>query len=224
MKITALIENTTSKQDIKPQHGLSLYIETQKHKILIDTGSDDTFLSNAQKLGIDISAVDIMIITHGHYDHGGGLKTFMLANKTAKVYVQATAFDRHYTKILGLFKINVGINNTLMTNSQIVLVDGDMHIDDEIRLITYPTGNKLLPKFNKSLFVKKDNRYIRDVFDHEQSVIIADNKTVLIGGCAHRGIVNIINDAEQKKGKPIDVCISGFYLFNPLTKATVMLA
>ena len=220
MKITVLIENTTINDDLKPQHGLSLYIETKKHKLLVDVGCDGLFLENARKLGIDISKVDTLIITHGHYDHGGGLRAFLEVNKKAKVYLQATAFDRHFMRVLKFIKINIGLDNKLKVNPQIILVDGDCRIDGEIMLIADPTGKELLSKFNKPLWAKQGKHSAPDEFAHEQSVIISENKTVLIGGCAHRGIANIIADAKVKIETPIDVCVSGFHLFNPITKAT----
>lgn len=220
MEITVLVENTTINSDIKPKHGLSLYIETKKHKMLVDVGKNDLFLKNAAQLGIDIAAVDTLIITHGHSDHGGGLKYFFEANKTAKVYVQESAFDSHYASFLGIVKANVGLDEKLKMHPQIILVRGDMKIDDELFLITNPASNKLKPKFNKPLFEKREGKIIRDEFMHEQSLVISDEKIVLVGGCAHRGIINILEDAEAKIGKPVDVCISGFHLFNPLSKMT----
>lgn len=201
-------------------HGLSLYIETNKHKLLVDTGNGDLFLKNAQKLGIDISTVDTVIITHGHSDHGGGLKYFFEVNKTAKVYIQSSAFNQHYTKALGFIKINIGLDESLKIHPQVILLNGDTHIDNELFLITNPSYKELIPKFNKSLLEKHGKKFIKDNFEHEQSIIISEDKIVLIGGCAHRGIVNIITDAETKIKDKMDYCISGFHLFNPATKAT----
>lgn len=76
MKITTLIENAHASGNLISEHGLSLYIETKKHKILFDTGQSNAFILNAEKLNIDLKQVDIVIISHGHYDHIGGLIHF----------------------------------------------------------------------------------------------------------------------------------------------------
>ena len=92
MKITCLAENTTSRPDIEAEHGLSLYIETNGKKILFDMGQGELFIRNAKRLGIDLSDVDIAVISHGHYDHGGGLRSFLEINKKAPVYISEHAF------------------------------------------------------------------------------------------------------------------------------------
>nr|MCR5715363.1 MBL fold metallo-hydrolase [Lachnospiraceae bacterium] len=86
MKITALVENTT-KSDCPTEHGLSLYIETARHNILFDTGQTTLFADNAERFGVDLSSVDLCMLSHGHYDHGGGLKKFTLCNDHAKIYM-----------------------------------------------------------------------------------------------------------------------------------------
>ena len=92
MKITTLLENGACGAELGSAHGLSLYIETPKHKILFDMGPDEQFLSNAEKLGVDLKAVDLAILSHGHYDHGGGLEAFCKLNDTAKIYLRQGAF------------------------------------------------------------------------------------------------------------------------------------
>ena len=99
MKIISLVENTSVNEEIKAEHGLSLYIEAKKHKILFDMGQTTLFLENAGKLGIDLSQVDVAILSHGHYDHGGGLEKFLEINKKAYVYVNQYAFDAYYNGI-----------------------------------------------------------------------------------------------------------------------------
>ena len=71
--------------DIISEHGLSLFIETEEHKILFDMGQSDAFIKNALSLGIDIAKVDIAVISHGHYDHGGGLRYFLELNRSAPI-------------------------------------------------------------------------------------------------------------------------------------------
>ena len=96
MKITALTENTPFNDNISAEHGLSLYIETEKHNILFDMGQTSLFAENAKKLGIDLTKVDIAVLSHGHYDHGGGLTEFLKINKTAPVYINRYAFGDYY--------------------------------------------------------------------------------------------------------------------------------
>ena len=105
MKITALMENTSSSPDIACEHGLSLYIEACGKKILFDMGQSDAFAQNAKRLGVDLAAVDVAILSHGHYDHGGGVLTFFEENDRAPLYVSERAFAQHYNgteKYIGL--------------------------------------------------------------------------------------------------------------------------
>ena len=96
MKIVTLLENTACDAGLCAAHGLSLYIETPKHKILFDMGPDARFLDNAKKLGVDLSAVDIAVLSHGHYDHGGGLRAFCEINSQADIFIHTDAFGDFY--------------------------------------------------------------------------------------------------------------------------------
>ena len=86
MIIKALVENTSISEDFASEHGLSLYIETKNHKILFDVGASELFLQNAKKLDVNIADVDFLVISHGHYDHGGGLKTFLKENTKPRYF------------------------------------------------------------------------------------------------------------------------------------------
>ena len=76
MIIKTLVENTSISKDFGNEHGLILYIETNALKILFDVGASELFLENAKKLDVNISDIDYLIISHGHYYHGGGLRMF----------------------------------------------------------------------------------------------------------------------------------------------------
>ena len=96
MKITTLMENTACSPEFACEHGLSLYIETGKRKLLFDAGQSGAFAENAGKLGIDLRQVDAFVLSHGHYDHGGGLPRFLEVNRQAMIYVNQFAFEPHY--------------------------------------------------------------------------------------------------------------------------------
>ena len=88
MKIITLVENTTENECFTAEHGLSIYIETEKHKLLLDTGQTDALIHNAETLGIDLSEVDTVILSHGHYDHSGGILPFSMINNKAQIIMQ----------------------------------------------------------------------------------------------------------------------------------------
>lgn len=212
MKITALVENV-SNSELKEKHGLSLYIETKEHKLLFDLGPDDTLFQNSRRRDIDLSQVDTVIISHGHQDHGGALESFLKRNTKAKIYIQRSAFEKHYSK-RGYLKINIGLEPRLMENPRLVLLDGDFKIDGELTLFTVKHSEKYYSSANDTLFEGKE----KDKFRHEQHLLITEDKKVLITGCSHTGIVNIMEKA--KKFKP-EICVGGYHLYSPTTFQTV---
>ena len=105
MKITALTENTAARAELGSEHGLSLFIETAETALLFDMGQSDLFARNAEKLHIDLREAELAVLSHGHYDHGGGLRTFLALNDHAPVYLSRYAFDEAYNaegKYIGL--------------------------------------------------------------------------------------------------------------------------
>ena len=202
MKITALTENTPFNDNISAEHGLSLYIETEKHNILFDMGQTSLFAENAKKLGIDLTKVDIAVLSHGHYDHGGGLTKFLKINKTAPVYINRYAFGDYYN---GTEKY-IGLDKSLQNEERIVFVDEILEIDDELCL--YSCNNKIQNHYLGSfgLNMKCDGKFMPDEFKHEQYLLINENgKRVLISGCSHKGVMDITEWFEP------DVLVGGFH-------------
>ena len=202
MKIISLVENTSVNHDIEAEHGLSLYIEYKNHKILFDMGQTDLFLKNAKKLGVDLSQVDIAILSHGHYDHGGGLEEFLKINKKAYVYISQYAFDTYYN---GKEKY-IGLNPSLKDNRRLIFTNGKVEVEEGITLYHCNDRVKRYDLGSFGLNVKREQEYVPDDFRHEQYMLIEENgKQILFSGCSHKGILNIAEWFQP------DVLIGGFH-------------
>ena len=211
MKIISLVENTT-KKDFKTAHGLSLYIETGLHKILFDVGPDETLFENTEKLKVNLEDVDTVIISHGHYDHGGALEKFLKVNSKAKIWAQKDAFyKKHFS---GNREKDIGLKEELAESPRFMLLEGGVRIDDELEIFTINDSSKCHSEANDCLY-EEDKQ---DKFNHEQYLLIHGERPVLVLGCGHKGIVNIM-DAAQKY-KPA-YCVGGYHLFNPNTNVTI---
>ncbi len=201
MKITVLCENTTSNESLAYEHGLSLYIETESHKILFDMGQSDIFYENALKLGVDLKKVDIAVLSHGHYDHGGGLRKFLQVNNKAKVYLSSRAFEPHYNG-----EKYIGLDVSLQDNKRLVFVDDEYEITQDMTLYSCKKESRDWEINSGGLSTVKDGEKIPDSFLHEQYLYIAENgRKVLISGCSHKGVANIINCFD------VDTVIGGFH-------------
>lgn len=224
MKITVLAENSVceiNSSNVKAENGLSLFIEFEERKIVFDTGQSDLFIQNAVRLGIDLSQVDYLIISHGHFDHGGGLKHFLKINKRAKIFLHINAVHKYYTRIFGFIPYYVGLDQKIISqNSRINFIEEDTQIDDKIILLegfpeTFPQ-----PEANNALFEKTRNRFVIDKFKHEIVMLLIENdEIVLFSGCSHSGIINIIEEVKLfSKAMRIKATFGGFHIHNSISK------
>lgn len=202
LKITALAENTTANENFESEHGLSLYIETSNEKILFDMGQTTLFADNAAKLGIDLSSVDIAVLSHGHYDHGGGLAHFLSINKTAPVYLSRYAFGDYYN---GTEKY-IGLDKSLKENPRLVFTDDVSGIGKGLTLFSCNVAPKKFELGSFGLKEFKNGAFTPDPFLHEQYLLIeTEGKRILISGCSHKGVLNIV------KWFTPDVLVGGFH-------------
>ena len=202
MKITVLSENYTSAKEIVAEHGLSLYIETNGKNILFDMGQSSSFFENAKKMNIDIKKADAAILSHGHYDHGGGAEIFLSENTNAPLYVNANAFGDYYSK-----NGYIGLDKKIKTKSNIVLIDKKTDIFDFCSLYMAECVPQNEKNYSSGLEKEISGVKIQDDFLHEQYMLVEENgKRILFSGCSHRGILNIM-----ERFKP-DIFMGGFHL------------
>ena len=202
MKITVLAENTTCREDCGAEHGLSLLVETNGHIILFDAGQTTLFAANARTLGVDLGAVEMAVLSHGHYDHGGGLMEFLRLNDHAPVYVSEHAFEPHYN---GGEKY-IGLDAELTENDRVIAVADRRSLLSGIELIPWGDEPPACPVESAGLSVMCNGSLVPEDFRHEQYMLVEEKgRRVLFSGCSHKGILNIMN-----RFRP-DVLVGGFH-------------
>lgn len=210
MKIKIIIENTVFQADAKAELGFCAYIETKNHhKILFDTGQTGLFADNAKIFEIQIDQIDSLVLSHGHYDHTGGLQRFLLLNDHANIYVKEGYDSNKYNKVGKYIGLPKGIE----------IPPHRLHIVKETTEIS--EGVFISPKITifdphethfTHLTIRNGEDCREDTFDDEQYLAIVNNgKLSIISGCAHRGIVNTITSATQTFHLPIDLVMGGFH-------------
>ena len=216
MRIINLVENEPGDSGCEAAHGLSFYVETENHKLLFDSSPSEVVIRNAKTLGVDLSAVDTVILSHGHYDHSGGILPFVELNSRAKIYMQHNAGGEYYAfdgEEKGFRYI--GIDKNILSLPQVQLLKGDTRIDEELQIFTVDQRAYPLPSTNKRLRELCNGQYIQDEFHHEQNLLLtADGKKILFCGCAHNGILNVMETLERKFDQDLlpDLVIGGFHL------------
>jgi 7,8-dihydropterin-6-yl-methyl-4-(beta-D-ribofuranosyl)aminobenzene 5'-phosphate synthase len=219
MKVTVLVENTRleDRSDLHAEHGLSLHIERQGQQILFDTGASDAFLPNAGRLEVDLAAVDLAVISHHHYDHGGGLARFLETNGRSKVYLRSHDAAGFYFRALGgLVKRPIGLDRTLFKTyaDRFEFVDRPTEVAPDLFILTKVGEPYPRPKGNRYLFVEKEGALRLDSFDHELVMVLRkEDGLVVFTGCSHLGILNMVDAVtKQFEGTPIKAVFGGFHL------------
>ena len=202
MRITTLVENTTLSPELTPEHGLSLFVQTQNCRFLFDAGQTDAFAGNAQKLGIDLKTADFAVLSHGHYDHGGGMMRFLELNRRAKLYLREDAFGTYCN---GTQKY-IGLDSRLRQSGRLVLTGAEHVIAPGLTLKSCNGFPRPVPTDPFGLTEQIGSDHLPDEFRHEQYLLIEENgKRILLSGCSHKGILNILDWFRP------DVLVGGFH-------------
>ena len=205
MKIYVLTDNHASGMCLA-EHGLSYLIESDK-KILFDTGHTDLFLKNAERMGIDLDVIDTVVLSHGHWDHGNGLK--FLKNKKLICHPEAfiKRFNKNKTKNIGL-ELSY---EKLLDRFELVVTKESYQISENIFFLgEIPRLNNFESKTTTFVDENQKNDFLPD--DSGLAIILGD-EIVVVSGCAHSGICNIIEHGKKVTGiNKVKAVIGGFHL------------
>lgn len=210
MRLSVWVENTSTR-GLPVEHGLSLYLQTETHgTLLFDLGQGTLFAENAVRLGFEGCKVDRCFVSHGHYDHGGGLATFLALRPQTPVYVHRRAFEPHYSRRKDGWH-EIGLDSSLRTHRQLIFTDDICLVEPGLLLFAGVKGERLLPPGNRLLF--SPVRVEPATFPDEQSLWVEEGGVrVLVAGCAHRGILNILDRAHELTGQWPTHVVAGMHL------------
>jgi 7,8-dihydropterin-6-yl-methyl-4-(beta-D-ribofuranosyl)aminobenzene 5'-phosphate synthase len=217
IRITVLVDNKTSQDDLNAEHGLSLWIEYGEKRILFDTGQGDALIRNAEKQGADLTQTDAIVISHGHYDHTGGLEAVLDFAPKAKIYLHPAATEKKFSRKTSSAKY-IGISDSskkALQSRNIIWTTTPAWLFPAVAV----TGQ--VPRINDfedvgGAFYLDENCQIADELLDDQSLFIESARgLIIVLGCAHAGVVNILNYVAKLTGKNyIYAIIGGMHLLN----------
>lgn len=219
-RITTLVDNTVSLSggELIGEHGLSFYIETGDHNILFDTGRNIALSHNANVLGIDLGGIDSVVLSHGHYDHTGGLKDLMEKNTAFTLHAHPDVFDDKLksTENDEYKKIGMPLNREVFENSGIQLRLGKTPFEIAPGILAtgeIPLKNEF-ESVESNFFMQRHAEVVADTLADDQALILDSKKgLVVLLGCSHRGVINTLDHVLSITGKDkIRAIIGGLHL------------
>ena len=196
MKVTALMENTSAREDCVGEFGLSFLIEANGRRVLFDAGQSEATLQNARALGIDMALVDTAVLSHGHFDHANGLPAFLRVNGAAPVYARVgydgNQYARHNPAEPDEY---IGVSPELKDNDRVrVIADERYDLGDGFTIVSYAKSEPAFPIEHFGLYRDEPEGLVPDRFEHEQCLLVEEGDVrMLMTGCTHRGIRNVMH-------------------------------
>jgi len=217
LKITVLVENTAGKNGVLAEHGLSYLIETGGEKVLFDSGQGLVLENNIQKLHLDLSDVTSVVLSHGHYDHTGGLHTALSLIDHPRVYAHPAAIDPKFSRDPdGSHPVGIPEADRLaLQQADWIRVEAPVKLPCGLRL-TGPIPRLTDFEDTGGAFYLDAECTVPDELPDDQSAFLeTENGTVVILGCAHSGVINTLRTIQSlTDNRPIHTLIGGMHLIH----------
>lgn len=219
-KLTVVVDNIPNAA-LSGEWGLSILVEYNGKKILVDTGASELFATNLMELGFNIKDIDYATLSHAHYDHANGMPRFFKDNERAKFFLREATAENCYKKKFFIKKY-IGIPRHVLSDykDRIEMISGDYKLCTGAYLIPHKTDGLWRIGKRENMYQKSEKGWRPDDFSHEQSLVLdTDRGLVIINCCSHGGAVNIIKEINATfPEKHVYGLIGGFHLFNKSEK------
>lgn len=212
LEIIILVNNTVEKRELLAEHGLSIYFKYNNKEYLFDTGQGEVLFSNAEKMEINLKNIDTVFLSHGHDDHSGGLNRLLQINPDVRVFAHSEIFQPKYKKTAaGLEFIGTDLDRAATSN----FTAAETTIAAAAGI--YNTGEITAARetyINQRYVVENEEGETTDPFDDDTSLYIeTENGIVILLGCSHKGVKNIIDEIKSKIGdRKIAAILGGMHL------------
>lgn len=202
---------------LPPRHGLSLLVECEETRLLYDFGPSGALLRNAKGMDIDLSSINLAVLSHSHVDHGSGINDFLAKNTQAKVYAMNTVETAFYTKLAGIIKVPIGVDISSKYADRVIILKQITALTNRIHLLDF-AGYNGQSTLNKDLLMRKGQRHVPDDFRHESLLVIEDNQELTVfNACSHHGVIESLKRVvEVFPGNRIKSYFGGFHTCNPI--------
>lgn len=232
MKITTLIENSIGhNKNLFNEHGLSIFIESDDCNILFDTGKTGNFVQNARDLNVNLLKTNCLVLSHAHYDHCGGVKKYINDFNTKPLLCISEHFFNNMNKYRHCQRsenldfssdtkeykyIGIDFDEQYIKNKNLhikYINEGMTKLSSRICIFTNFERNNKFEKLNPNMMIKRDNNYVVDTFKDEIVLTIDTSKGLLVLlGCSHPGVMNILNTIIKRTDKKIYGVLGGTHL------------
>jgi 7,8-dihydropterin-6-yl-methyl-4-(beta-D-ribofuranosyl)aminobenzene 5'-phosphate synthase len=220
IRITVLSENTSGREDLQAEYGLSLWIEADGLKILFDTGMTGAFAANAEKLGIDLSGTVHLVLSHGHFDHTGGIAIALEHAPEALVHLHPDAALPKYLLAQDGQAMGIGMPASSLKavrdgTSRCLFLEGVARLTEHV-FLTGPIPRETPFERIVEPFTRDREGRVPDALEDDQALWIETaGGLIIVLGCAHAGLVNTVEYIREKSGRQkVRAIIGGMHLMN----------